>query len=816
MSDVPFEAPSIESIAEIFPAFDFDHLIAQGGMGAVYKARQRSLDRDVAVKILPCELGDDPLFRASFEAEAKAMARVVHPNLITVYDSGAVDGLLFLVMEYVPGKSLFHSAHKKTVDPQQAAELVIGICRGLAEAHEHSIVHRDVKPANILLTPKRVPKIGDFGLARAAGHHSGGIAMGTPGYTAPEVIDLPELADQRSDIFSVGVILRELITGRPPEDDPNPDEGIADSKLLGICKKATDPDPSKRFQDGESMVAALKSWVRPEAKPSSSSPPGSAAARRAVVDNSASSTLGRNLAIIIVLLAAISVAWKLLQEKKAANKALANVPAESKIVHPGPKQEKPLPAPRVKSTKPVGPSNASPPPVTKASSETPAQSLIRLRNDLAEGNFAELPVGTLTKGSSYYFYVSKATTWQEASRMARTFGGHLPLVEDDSSRQWLAESIPEEAAEDTAWIGATRTSPDLWQLVSASLWKLDLPPQGSGEFAAIQRDGSVQANGSSDSHPFFIQWHRDDSNPIRIEMILKRCKESQETNQPFFPPGIETQGERKFLVVEQSINATDAREMAQLGGGELMTAATEEEADWIEKRITDVAAPDGLWLGATLQDDLWVWNSNQAWTFARWAPDSKLGSGEYLLIRPDSGWVGQNQEHQASGFIIEWSDDRNSEEPPLVDNGLKELGGKVKELVAGLDAKRRKAAAKNADKFIWKLDVWLKRRSNNTEITQWTPYVLAIKATVKDGRLPVDIPRNPTSLYRKPLHEIAQFQLNKQVAIDLEFETEAKKIRHAYHDRLRGAAKAAEEIGQRDKARKILGEIEAAADFSEE
>ena len=180
MSTNLFELEEIASLADLFPAYKFDYMIARGNMGVVYKARQRSLDRDVAIKILPRELGDDPLFRSSFQAEAKAMARLTHPNLIRVYDFGDLEGLLYIVMEYVPGKSLYHSAHGKAIDAIQAVEIVIAACRGLAHAHENGIIHRDIKPANILLTPKCEPKIGDFGLARCSRADIDGHAMGTP------------------------------------------------------------------------------------------------------------------------------------------------------------------------------------------------------------------------------------------------------------------------------------------------------------------------------------------------------------------------------------------------------------------------------------------------------------------------------------------------------------------------------------------------------------------------------------------------------------------------------------------------------------
>ncbi|MEO5714990.1 MAG: serine/threonine-protein kinase [Luteolibacter sp.] len=267
MTPNSFALPNIDSIAALLPAFEIDCLIAQGGMGVVYKARQRSLDRDVAIKILPHQLGEDPLFRSSFQAEARSMARLTHPNLIRVYDSGDLDGLLYIVMEYVPGKSLFHSAHRKAIDSRQAVEIVIAACRGLAHAHENGIVHRDIKPANILLTPKCEPKIGDFGLARCIRTGVDGLAMGTPSYMAPEVFAHPEKGNPQSDVFAIGVVLQEMLTGIPPGTDQAELSVVSDPMLAAICRKATHADPASRYLDAASLADQLARWMAPAKTP---------------------------------------------------------------------------------------------------------------------------------------------------------------------------------------------------------------------------------------------------------------------------------------------------------------------------------------------------------------------------------------------------------------------------------------------------------------------------------------------------------------------------------------------------------------------
>jgi serine/threonine protein kinase len=319
----PFEAPSLETLNALLPAYAFELLIAQGGMGAVYKARQRSLDRDVAVKILPPVFSADATFRKSFETEARAMARMNHPNLISVIDSGDLGDMLYIVMEYVPGKSLYHSAYGMQVDPPQAVELVMGICQGLAHAHDNGILHRDIKPANILLTTKAQPKIGDFGLALPTDSDGPGLIMGTPGYTAPELMRHPESADRRSDLYAVGVILYELLTGERYRPDSRPPSLVCgcDTTLDRICRRATNPNPSLRYPDGHAFASDLANWLKQHqprvaaaaARPGHQQPPMRApAARQAppVIRRNNSGALVGRLLLLALLGAGGYFAWQ--------------------------------------------------------------------------------------------------------------------------------------------------------------------------------------------------------------------------------------------------------------------------------------------------------------------------------------------------------------------------------------------------------------------------------------------------------------------------------------------------------------------------
>ncbi|HBE97436.1 MAG TPA: serine/threonine protein kinase, partial [Verrucomicrobiales bacterium] len=261
MSDpIAFNPPEPQELSDLLSGYDVNSLIATGGMGAVYAAKQISLDRPVAIKLLPRELGDES-FREQFQAEARSMAKLNHPNLIGIYDFGQADGMPYIVMELVEGKSLYYSCYKTAIEQQTACELIIEICEGLAHAHKAGIIHRDIKPANILLDPEAHAKIGDFGLAShsdsVGGEH---MAFGTPGYAAPEILENPTAIGVPSDVFAVGVILYELLTGFLPEQPPLPASSIkgSDQRLDTIIRTATRRNPRMRFQSAQDMADELK------------------------------------------------------------------------------------------------------------------------------------------------------------------------------------------------------------------------------------------------------------------------------------------------------------------------------------------------------------------------------------------------------------------------------------------------------------------------------------------------------------------------------------------------------------------------------
>lgn len=855
MSSTPFEAPSLAVLAGLLPAYDFEAFIAQGGMGAVYKARQRSLDRDVAIKVLPRELGEDPEFRQSFETEARAMARLNHPNLIGVYDSGDVDGMLYIVMELVNGKSLYYSAYNLAVDPPQAVEIVKGICDGLEHAHENGVIHRDIKPANILLTPKREPKIGDFGLARPAGSEGPGLIMGTPGYTAPEILEHPEHADKRSDLYAVGVILYELLTGRKQEPNCPPPSSVAgcDRALDAIWQNATHPNPAFRYADAGLMSKALADWLAKAAAtaprklvaaapapakkrafttpvPAPAGTPGRAPAAAPapvpqVVVGSGNWNLVRNLVIIAGLLVAIAVTWKTLQrtkaqrednnritlEKEAEKKARAQAEARAAAnnTSPTPKpDEKPKPAP-------VAPEPAKP--------ETAEESLARLKADLAAGKREEMPVGTVRHGESDFLLIPTAMTWQQAAAFAQAHGGSLPLIAAEEDVTWLSSKVPAQAVagnnDSALWVGAGRSGRNAWASVDATPWKLKAPA-GTGLFLAVDDLGLVRVRKQEDRYPFLIQWQRDGSNPADLAAVLKRTRESLSQPVPVFPPGTVAYEARHLLVVLREVTATQAAEFAESAGGHLAVPASRDEAGWLAEHVASVSADDGLWIGGTHDSGEWKWSTGETWSFANWEEGFPAEEGDGLLIAPGKGWRDADVSATASGFIIEWSSDReNAAAVPVKPRpstgasedlpALAELNAKTRQLLAGIDKKRQDDLTKNAKAFVSNLDTWLRRQKGSAQ-EQWGDDVTALKLLVRGNRVPQSLEGETEVSLSEDMAKYCLEASTKQQTIDAEFEASATKLRDAYVAQLKKEATKATEAGQAGIAKGIESKATAA------
>jgi serine/threonine protein kinase len=280
--------PAPEEIAPHFPQLEILECLGRGGMGVVYKARQKSLNRLVALKLLAPERAHDPQFAARFEKEARALAALNHPNIVTIHDHGQAGGYYFLLMEFVDGVTLRQLLAKERISAREALAIVPQICDALQFAHDQGIVHRDIKPENILMDRRGRVKVADFGLAKivsgtgilpvdaTAGElgqdaqatmppadlTEAGKVMGTPQYMSPEQIEAPGDVDHRADIYALGVVFYQMLTGELPgkkiEAPSSRMRGMQiDVRLDEIVLRALEKKPELRYQ----QVSEVKTMV---------------------------------------------------------------------------------------------------------------------------------------------------------------------------------------------------------------------------------------------------------------------------------------------------------------------------------------------------------------------------------------------------------------------------------------------------------------------------------------------------------------------------------------------------------------------------
>ncbi len=318
--------PEIQEIASLFPDLEILEILGRGGMGVVYKARQKKLDRFVALKILPAPAAKQAGFVERFSREARALAKLSHPGIVTIYDQGQAGDLCYLMMEFVEGPSLRGIIQAKSLKSGDALKVVVQICEALQYAHEEGIVHRDIKPGNILIDKRGRVKIADFGLAKLL--HQGvehyaltasQQVMGTPHYMAPEQFEHPLDVDHRADIYSLGVVFYEMLTGDLPLGRfPPPSKKVQiDVRLDEVVLRTLESEPKLRYQrasdvrtDVENITATAVPTPKAAAAPTAPVAPEPSGDGLSFADVAA---LARGPALLVLgiflLFASISTIW---------------------------------------------------------------------------------------------------------------------------------------------------------------------------------------------------------------------------------------------------------------------------------------------------------------------------------------------------------------------------------------------------------------------------------------------------------------------------------------------------------------------------
>jgi hypothetical protein len=515
-------------------------------------------------------------------------------------------------------------------------------------------------------------------------------------------------------------------------------------------------------------------------------------------------TFIRNLFIIAALIVIIAVVWKQLEgvrnQRERVNRAMleeaarneARAAAATKEIARQPKKP-------VAPEKPVPP----PPPKVEPPPETPMESLERLRLDLVNGNRKEMPIGTIRRGEYDYFRVPKPMTWSDAAWYAERFGGHLAIPTSQEDISWYAQQAP---ANGGLWIGAGRSGRNDWSFVDGTLWKLPVPPRGTGTHVGVNDLGLVKGLDSKHVHPFLIQWHRDGANPASLAAALLAARESLGQANPIYPPGTEINEGRHYLFVARPLPWRDALELAEKSGGQLAVASDKAEADYLVQFASTLVAPDGIWVGGYQKGKDWTWVTGEPWLPLKWAEGSeKEASG--LLLRPDKGWDAQSLGTLASGLIIEWSKEREISEAPSkgipADGGsIETLTARAKELVVAADKKRAEQLAANARSFNWELDLW-SRGLSKADQTLWQLHLAKLKVSVLNSRIPTAVPRESGIQLSAPMAKTLATFTQKQEQIDEAFLAGVNKLRTAYLAKVKDAAAAAERDGQRNLANSL-------------
>ncbi|MCP5535026.1 MAG: protein kinase [Akkermansiaceae bacterium] len=832
-----FEAPSVDYLQPLFPTYEIEDFIAQGGMGAVYKARQISLDRPVAIKILPREFGEDPAFRASFEAEAKAMARLNHPNLIGVYDFGEVDGMLFLVMEFVQGKSLYHSSYGKSIDPTQAAEIVIAICRGLDHAHSSGILHRDVKPANILLSPDATPKIGDFGLASPlnATASADDIIYGTPGYTAPEVIHRQPV-DRRADVFSTGIMLHELLTGSLPDGSRTPASSICGCALAfdRIIARSTHTDPQLRYATtgelADDLEKALKSTpavTRLNLTPAAGLPKPVASHVVVTPRKATSSTVVTLTVLGIVTLGVLAFFLTQNKDNSSTQTPTAQTPP---LPTPQPEPEpSPVPVPEIQPEHTDTTPEIKPPP----RKTSPQEALAQLKGKLAAGARDEFPEGTIEHNGSHYLYLKQPMTWHDALRFAEQHGGHLAIAPSAENRKWLLDTL---AIKESIWLGAGIAAREQWQWLDDSKWNgRDQIKATSKEhrYLSLTPEGGLASAKPDQSLAYVLQWRNDGTNPCTLEAQLKRASESvkkEGVHNARYPVGTRSYQKSHFLLIPQSSTWENAHQLAKSYRAQLAVPSSPVENQWL---ATTFSAKSSYWLGGFLlkPTDPWQWTTREPWHSSGWKPGEPKSDPSYnrLLMtasdQPQSWVTSRGSKGEADATLIEWSHPKPAATVVTfdLDKWLDSVNRKIKDRVepdVRAYDKDRKALI---DKYVRAM----KRAAKKYEVPNFpgrggrggrgdrANYIVnlvneTMDEVEKTGELPDEIPERAPEVFHE-VHEETEKSLDK---LDTDYQAKLKAHLEFYTQGLLKKAAELAQTGYYPAANTIKDSVEKIGDDS--
>jgi len=830
VSDDAFKAPEPAELSRMLPSFKVTQLLSSGVSGAVYVARQKSLDRNVAIKIMP---GSEGPQRRRFEKEARAMAKLRHPNLIGVHDFGETDGFLYLVMDFVDGKSLRRSTRGEAIDQETALKLILAICEGLAHAHQAGIIHQAIKPDNILIGSNLEPRIGDFGLP----HHGEDRASSSVGldhialqYAAPEVVNKRARADRRSDVYSLGVLLHELLTGELPDDGFSPPlrsrEQRLDTRFEKILERAMHPSPGKRFSDARALQEELKPLLNTlgqsnlltrgsqDSESAESSAEVEESRHRAVQQSNTLAAMAATesrrydrlitvkiLVIAILVIALLSV-WSAYNRRKEESNRKARIAEQQKNA--------------ISSGGKVDPwANLERDPVRETKGEPrPTQArewtLFDLQEQLLRGERDRFPEGTWDLADRKAYFVRTAMSWSEASRFAESHGAHLATLQNDEERLALLAKLPEGK---TTWLGGGMTGSKRWGWVDGRSSPLSKPSEATGQYLNMSGSGTIRASPGKTKHPFFLQWHLYGKNPGSLNAQLQRFNLSIDQRIPLFPPGTVTNGDRHYLILERTLEWEKARAFAEEANGHLAVIGSQEEQDYL-KRVAATCLPEksAAWIGGYYSGGAWRWVTNEAWSYTSWLATEQDFDPESTALcftsGQQSGWANSDPESELSALIIEWSRDQFTELSTVAEDqrSWTTIRNQCAVKLTTTREKFLQLLKANGSSMSMALDKWhtgLPLQNRN----RYTLSFQKAKATIaKDGRINQEgrLPPLPAEIA-----SVCNACLREQLGLDQEYASVMENARKTYVQQLGMRLGKARDARQFAEVRAIETELES-------
>jgi len=613
-----WQPPTPEELQEQIPQYKILGLLGRGGMGAVYQGWQTSLERYVAIKILPQDTdGGDAQFSARFKQEARTMAKFQHPGIVSVYNAGQTPtGLLYIVMEFIEGTDVAQMVKSQgRLPPGHALAIAAHVCDALQYAHSQGVIHRDIKPANVLMNMEGEVKVADFGLAKAAGPSQVGLtmtdmAMGTPDYLAPEALITGIEIDGRADLYALGVMLYEMLTGQVPRGRFNMPSvktgGEADVRFDAIIARAMEQDRDKRYQTAHEIrhdLDVILSTPKLEAeRPGSSAIPKHelAVVHQGRVHKKPQALRPGELARLQARQVVTYV-----PKKKSSLPALATGVTLAAAALFG--YQKFTSRPVAGNTAPAAPSTGA------TTSSSPATSVVQ-------------PEGVFTFGGHRYKFLPGPFARNEDQEAAMDLGGHLAAITTAEEQQWIEQTFANAirgSETGVCRLGASGSSNGTWRWLTGepwdyTSWDVGFPdPDKRGQVVLVLAGSGAALKwrhtywGGSKGGAL-VEWD-DTTTPI---VTLPKIREPLSF------------GGHRYQLVRERMDWQAAEAKAESMGGHLATITSQEEHHWVKDRfgglLTRTRGGTSIWLGGLQDrpDAPWRWITGEPFNNIGW------GSGE--------------------------------------------------------------------------------------------------------------------------------------------------------------------------------------------